>query len=83
MSGYGAWVLVPASDVSRVAMDSPRIRYASREGVTPEAEVSALASVYRIVLNSRKANAAVTSPGGDDAKERSLNDSSAAKIILE
>ena len=57
-------------------MSAPRITYVPRPDATQEAELHALASVYRFILDSRaKKNAAgVTSTNGDDA-ERSLNDS--------
>jgi hypothetical protein len=49
---------------------SLRIVYRQRAGVTPEDELSVLASVYRFILDCReKENAAgVTSTNGDDAK---------------
>ena len=53
------------------AMDSPRIGYVPHSGTTPEGETSALAAVYRLILDchARKENAAgVTSTNGDDAK---------------
>ena len=51
-------------------MDSPTVSYASRPDATQEAELNALASVYRFILNCRaKENTAgVTSTNGDDAK---------------
>jgi hypothetical protein len=70
---------VSESVVWRVAMTSSRITYTPRPDATPEAELSALASVYRFIIDSHaNTNAAgVTSTNGDDAKERSLDDSSA------
>ncbi len=50
-------------------MAEPHISYVTRTDTTPEGELNALTAVYRIVLNSRKENAAsVTSTDGDDAK---------------
>jgi len=63
-------------------MDSPRIGYVPHSGTTPEGETSALAAVYRLILDchARKENAAgVTSTNGDDAKERFKNDNRAKK----
>jgi len=52
------------------------ITYTPRPDATPEAELSALASVYRFIIDSHaNTNAAgVSSTNGDDA-ERGLNDS--------
>jgi hypothetical protein len=59
---------------------APRIVYLARDDATPQTELSALATVYRLVLNSANKNAAgVTSTNGDDAKERSQDDSSATR----
>jgi hypothetical protein len=61
-------------------MTSARISYAARPDSTPEEERGALQNVYRLVLNSVNKNAAgVTSTNGDDANERSKNDSSATR----
>ena len=51
-------------------MSAPRITYVPRPDVTEEAELRALACVYRIILDSRAAKnaAGVTSTNGDDAK---------------
>ena len=50
-------------------MNSARISYTSRTDATAEAEVSALANVYRFVLDRAHKNApGVTSTKGDDAK---------------
>lgn len=58
-------------------MGKPGITYAPRPDATPDSEATALASIYRYVLDCHeKQNAAsVTSTGGDDTKEGSLNDS--------
>ncbi len=66
-------------------MSSPPITYAPRPDATPEMELSTLANVYRFVLDCRVKKKAVSAghTDGDDAKERSLNDSSATKIIPE
>jgi hypothetical protein len=57
-------------------VSAPRISYIPHPDATQEAELNALASVYRFILNCRaKKNAAgVTSTNGNDA-ERGLNDS--------
>jgi hypothetical protein len=57
-------------------VDSPTVSYASRPDATQEAELNALASVYRFILHSsaKKNAAGVSSTNGDDA-ERDLNDS--------
>jgi hypothetical protein len=61
-------------------MSSPQITYTPRSDTTPEAEVSALAAVYRLVIDRAMQNAAgVSSTNGDDAKERSKDDSSATQ----
>ncbi len=52
-------------------MPESAISYAPRPDATPEGETSALAAVYRLILDchARKENAAgVTSTNGDDAK---------------
>lgn len=48
-------------------MISPRLTYAPLPDTTPEAELSALASVYRFILDSSKKEAARTGDP-DDAK---------------
>jgi hypothetical protein len=55
-------------------MDSPRITYISRPDSTPEAELSALANVYRFVLSKSNASQKAVEPapkldGHDEAKE--------------
>jgi hypothetical protein len=61
-------------------MSSPQITYTPRSDTTPEAEVSALAAVYRLVIDRAMQNAAgVSSTNGDDAKKRSKDDSSATQ----
>jgi hypothetical protein len=51
-------------------VSAPRITYVPRPDATQEAELNALASVYRFILNCRaKKNAAgVTNTNGGDAK---------------
>ena len=51
-------------------MHSPTVSYAMRPDVTQEAELNALASVYRFILDCRaqKNAAGVSSTNGDDAK---------------
>jgi hypothetical protein len=58
-----------------------QISYTPRPDATEKAQLNALASVYRFILDSRaKKNAAgVTSTNGGDAKERSKDDSSATQ----
>lgn len=57
---------------------SPRITYAARPGTTPEAEICALAGVYRFVIEaSRKKKA--TRPGGPDDAERRSSDGTTGK----
>ncbi len=63
-------------------MSSPRIIYTPRPDAAPETERNALAGVYRLVIDRAMKNApGMTSTKGDDAKERSDNDSSARTII--
>ena len=65
-------------------MGSPRIAYAARPNTTPEIELSALANVYRLILDSaQKRGRLLDKSGLDDAKERSKDDSSATTIIQE
>jgi len=50
---------------------TPRIVYRTRDDATPEAEISTLANIYRLVLDSAYKNAAnVTSTNGDDAERK-------------
>ncbi len=55
------------------------IAYAARAETTPESEVSALANVYRFVLDSH-AKKKATRPGGPDARKENLHDSGNASI---
>ena len=56
-------------------MSVPRITYVPRPDATPEPELSALASVYRFIIDSHaNTNAAGVSSTNGDA-ERGLNDS--------
>jgi hypothetical protein len=48
-------------------MTSPRITYTPRPDATPEAELSALVTVYRIVLGAQKEAAPESRP--DDARK--------------
>jgi hypothetical protein len=69
-----------AQDIS--AQSLPDIAYASRPDATPQAEISALAACYRIILESAKNRGRLLDKGGpDDAKERSKDDSSAKTRI--
>jgi hypothetical protein len=61
-----------------VPVPEPKIVYRPRPGATPEAEIDALASIYRFVLNCgarRRAEEkeAATRPGGPDDAEESKN----------
>jgi hypothetical protein len=64
-------------------MSSPCISYAPRPDATPEGEVASLASVYGFILacHAKKNADGVTSTGGDNAKEGSLDDSRATASI--
>jgi hypothetical protein len=66
-------------------VDEPTITYTARSDVTPELELNALASIYKLCLSScaNRNAAGGTSTNGDDAKERSRHDSSARNIIQE
>lgn len=59
-------------------MSGAHIAYTPRPDATPEAELSALAAVYKFLVE-RKEAAPESRP--DDAKERSWNDSSAKQSI--
>ena len=50
--------------------DAPRITYSTRPDATPETEVSALAVIYKLCLESHAKKNAVdmSSTNGDDAK---------------
>jgi hypothetical protein len=50
--------------------DAPRITYSTRPDATSETEVSALAAIYKLCVNSHahKKAAGVSSTNGDDAK---------------
>ena len=52
----------------------PRIAYSQRPDATPEAEVSVLASIYKLVTSSHARNEA-TRPGSPDAAKEIKNDS--------
>jgi hypothetical protein len=64
--------------VRLIAMDAPMyIRYAQRPDATPEAELRALASVYRFVLDCRAKKEAAPESRPDDGtkvKEDSANE---------
>jgi hypothetical protein len=58
-----------------VEQSSPRTIYSARPEATPEVELSVLASIYKLILNSANKNAAgVTSTNGDDAMKGSKRD---------
>jgi hypothetical protein len=63
-------------------MSGLAITYAPRSDATPEAEVSALADVYRIALGAKQRDRLLDKGGPEDAKERSKDDSSAKTRIL-
>jgi hypothetical protein len=51
-------------------MSSPRTTYAARPDATPEAETSALASVYHLILDSgKKRGRLLDKSGPDDARK--------------
>jgi hypothetical protein len=65
-------------------MNSSRITYAPRPDATSEAEISALSTVYKLVLNSVNRNApGVRSTKGGDAMKGSKNDNRAKSSIHE
>jgi len=61
----------------------PSITYTPRPDATPERELSALAAIYKLCINSHGKKSAVGAgyTDGDDAKARSKDDSSAKSII--
>jgi hypothetical protein len=66
-----------------MAMSSPHITYTPRTDATPEVEISALANVYRFVLDRANKNAAgVSSTNGDDAMKGSLEHEVRAKSSI-
>ena len=62
---------------------TPRIVYRPRLDASPEAEVSALAACYRIVLSAKGRGRLPDKRGPDDEKERSKNDSLATRNYTE
>jgi hypothetical protein len=50
-------------------MSSPRIAYSARADATPEAELSALAAVYRFVLDCRAKKEAAPESRPNDARK--------------
>ena len=55
-------------------MGSPRLTYVARPNATPEAELSALATIYRFILSKSNVSQKAVEPapkldGHDDAKE--------------
>ena len=60
-------------------MSSPRIVYRPREDATAEAEVDALAAIYKFVLKKQKA----AHPGGPDDPERRPDEIRANTSIYE
>jgi hypothetical protein len=56
-------------------MSNPAIAYTQRPDATPEAELGALAAVYRFVIDRANRDApGVTSTKGDDEMKGSRND---------
>ncbi len=56
-------------------MNNTPATYAPRLDATPEAEIFALAAVYKLIIDSKKGSR----PGApEDEKERSMNDSLAS-----
>jgi hypothetical protein len=54
-------------------VSAPRITYVPRPNSTQEAQLNAVASVYRLILDSRAKNAAgADNTDGDDAKGSQL-----------
>jgi hypothetical protein len=53
-----------------VPVSESRIVYQARDDATPAGEVSALAVVYKFVLDSKKAAEQARKPGGHDDQER-------------
>jgi hypothetical protein len=64
-------------------VDNPVVSYASRSDATPEAEISALAAIYKLCLEShaQKRGRLLDKDGLEDEKERSRNDSLANASI--
>jgi hypothetical protein len=60
-------------------VDKPAITYTPPPNATPEAEISALASVYKFVLNCHAMKEAAR-PGGPDARKENLHDSGNTSI---
>jgi len=50
------------------------IRYTPHPGAKPEAEISALAAIYRFILFESNARKKATEPGGRDDREGFLNE---------
>ncbi len=57
--------------MKRGGMNSPHIVYTQRPDVTPEAELSALAGIYRFILDSHTSKKAAPASRPDDAKKES------------
>jgi len=51
-------------------MGSPRVTYVSCSDATPKAEISALANVYRVILDSAKKRGRLLDKSGPDDPER-------------
>ena len=61
-------------------MSSTRITYAPRPDATPEAEISALAAIYKLCISSHERKEAAPESRLDDA-EGYKNDRTATEII--
>jgi len=62
-------------------MSGPRITYTAHSDTNVESELSALANVYRFVLDCHAKKEAAPESRPDDEKERSRNDSLAKTRI--
>ncbi len=59
-------------------MPNPTVSYIPRPDATPEAELSALASAYRFILDCHAKKEAAPESRPEDEKERSVHDSLAS-----
>jgi len=56
-------------------LGNPRIIYSVRSDATPETELSALAAVYKVVLESKKAAGPAPEPNNRDGTKKVKGDS--------
>jgi hypothetical protein len=61
-------------------MNSPRIKYTPRPDVGPEAETSALAAVYRFIIDCHTKHEAAPESCPDDAMKGSSDDRARGSI---